>query len=86
MWVAKENLFCAHCTWRYAGVIYPIAGLIPQARYKSLLVDVDGPDINDSKYRAYEHIHMSLKCFLLTESSVHPPNISAKNKQVTLSL
>lgn len=42
LWVAKENLFNSHCTWRYAGIIYPIAGLeLTWARYNRPLADLD---------------------------------------------
>lgn len=53
IWVAKENLFYAHCTWRYVGIIYPIAGLeLTRARYKRPLADLDlhRLDINDWKF------------------------------------
>lgn len=92
MWVAKENLFYAYCTWRYAGIMYPIAGLeLTRARYKRPLADLDlhRLDINEWKYRA---VHMFM-CLLLRLWDVFcwlralctHPTYQQKNK-VTLSL
>lgn len=85
----KGKSFYAHCTWRYAGIICPIAGLeLTRARYKRPIADLDLHRLwkigNRWQYICSYVFYYVLRCFLLTESSEYPPKISTK--KVTLSM